>query len=87
MFPDYNLLNMEYYRTNDGQIQADMARRLGIILEQYHQQIKGSEKYEVTLTLSVLQTLLTNCIELLNHLKKKDKIVNPLFNSINEAEI
>jgi len=38
---------MEYFRTDDGQIQADLARRLGIVLEQYHYQIKSDEKYEV----------------------------------------
>jgi hypothetical protein len=70
---------MEYYRTDDGQIQADLARRLGIVLEQYHQQIKSEEKYEVSLCLSILQMLLTNCIELLNNLKDRDKKDNPFY--------
>jgi len=70
---------MEYFRTDDGQIQADLARRLGIVLEQYHHQIKSEEKYEVSLCLSILQTLLTNCIELLNKLKKIDKKGNPFY--------
>ncbi|MDP3667804.1 MAG: hypothetical protein Q8R50_14065 [Sediminibacterium sp.] len=68
---------MEYFRTDDGQIQADYARRLGIILKQYHEQIIATEKYEVSLSLSILQSLLTNCIELLNNLKSGDKKKNP----------
>jgi hypothetical protein len=70
---------MEYFRTDDGQIQADYARRLGIILKQYHEQINTTEKYEVSLSLSILQSLLTNCIELLNNLKSGDKKKNPFY--------
>lgn len=70
---------MEYFRTEDGQIQADYARRLGIILKQYHEQIIATEKYEVSLSLSILQSLLTNCIELLNNLKSSDKKKNPFY--------
>lgn len=68
---------MEYFRTEDGQIQADLARRLGIVLKQYHQ-INVIEKYEVSLCLSILQSLLTNCVELLNGLKSSDTRNNPL---------
>lgn len=71
---------MEYFRTEDGQIQADLARRLGIMLKQYHSQIISSEKYEVSLSLSILQTLLTNCVELLNNLQTRDKQNNPFYN-------
>lgn len=70
---------MQYFRTDDGQIQADLARRLGIVLKQYHLQIISSEKYEVSLSLSILQTLLTNCVELLNNLKTRDEQSNPLY--------
>lgn len=70
---------MEYFRTEDGQIQADLARRLGIVVKQYHKQIFTSEKYEVSLCLSILQTILTNCIELLNGLKTRDEQNNPLY--------
>lgn len=69
---------MEYFRTKDGQIQADHARRLGIILKQYREQIISTEKYEVSLTLTILQSLLTNCVELLNRLKEGEKKNNPL---------
>jgi hypothetical protein len=70
---------MQYFRTDDGQIQADYARRLGIILKQYHEQIIATEKYEVSLSLSILQSLLTHCIELLNNLKSSDKKKNPFY--------
>ncbi len=70
---------MEYYKTEDGQIQADFARRLGIILNQYRKQVISTEKYEVSLTLSILQSLLTNCVELLNQLKNSDKVKNPFY--------
>lgn len=78
---------MEYYRTNDGQIQADLARRLGIILRQYHEKINVLEKYEVSLSFSILQTLLTNCVELLNKLPKKEKGNNPIYHSPISSEI
>ena len=42
---------MEYFRTQNRQIQADYARRFGIILKQYREQIISTEKYEVSLTL------------------------------------
>lgn len=48
---------MEHERTFDGQIHASIAKRIGVILEQY----KGD--YEVTLCLSLLQTLLTQFTE------------------------
>jgi HEPN pEK499 p136 len=71
---------MEYFRTEDGQIQADFARRLGIVLKQYHQ-INLLEKYEVSLSLTILQSLLTNCTELLNGLKSRETRENPLYKS------
>ena len=75
----YKFNFMEYFRTEDGQMQADLARRLGIVLKQYHNCILTSQKYEVSLCLSILQTLLTNCVELLNGLKTKDQKCNPLY--------
>lgn len=70
---------MEYYRTDDGQIQADLAKRLGMVLKQYHEQVSSNEKYEVSLCLSILQTLLTNCVELLNGLKDKQRKNDPFY--------
>ncbi len=68
---------MEYFRTKNGQIQADLSFRLGQILMQYTQQIKSEDKYEVTLCLAILQKLLTNCVELLNSMSKRARINNP----------
>ena len=70
---------MEYNRTDDGQIKADLANRLGIILKQYREIQHFSEKYEITLCLAILQILLTNCVELLNDIKKIQKHNNPFF--------
>lgn len=70
---------MEYFRTEDGQIQADLAKRLGIILEQYYKLSTDESKYEVTLTLAILQSLLTNCVELMNGLSRYNKKENPLY--------
>ncbi len=78
---------MEYYRTNDGQIQADLARRLGIVLKQYHEKINPPEKYEVSLSFSILQTLLTNCVELLNRIPKRKRENNPIYHSPISSEI
>jgi len=72
---------MEYYRTDDGQIQADLARRLGIVLEQYHREIRSHEKYELSLCLSILQMLSTNTMELLKKLKGSEKKLNPFYNT------
>lgn len=70
---------MEYYRTDDGQIQADLAKRLGVVLKQYHEQVSSNEKYEVSLCLSILQTLLTNCVELLDGLKGGQRRNDPFY--------
>ncbi len=54
---------MEHEKTHDKQIHASVAKRIEIILKQY----KGP--YEVTLCLSLLQTLLTQCLERQNSTK------------------
>ena len=54
---------MEYYRTDKGQIYADIAYRLGKIVTQYEKLSVNEEKFEATLTIAVLQNLLTNCSE------------------------
>lgn len=59
---------MEYERTDDGEIQADFARRVGQVLVQYdqwRQQVPTVEQYESTLTIALLQSLLTMCQELI----------------------
>jgi hypothetical protein len=59
---------MEYERTEDGQIQAAFAQRLGQLLVQYdhwRQQVPEAEQFESTLTIALLQSLLTMCQELI----------------------
>ena len=58
---------MEYFRTETGQIYADIAYRLGRIVTQYERVSINEEKFEATLYIAVLQNLLTNCSE---HLKQ-----------------
>ncbi len=64
---------MEYDRRSiNDPIRASLAFRLGKVLESYYKNLsEKDDEYEVTLTLAILQTLLTNCIELLNRTKKK----------------
>jgi len=54
---------MEYYRTEKGQIYADFAYRQLRIIDQYERMSIGEEKFEATLYVTVLQSLLTNCQE------------------------
>ena len=59
---------MEYARTASGQIQADFARRAGQLLLQYERlsrALPAKDRYESTLTLALLQSMLTICWELL----------------------
>lgn len=66
---------MEYYRTEDGQIQADFARRLGLALRQYRKQSEESaQDYFDTLSLSVLQSLLVRCMHLTKDLASSSRI-------------
>jgi hypothetical protein len=59
---------MEYERTPDGQIQAAFAARAGLLLRQYQSMTKGlppEDRFEGTLAVAILQSLLTICAELL----------------------
>lgn len=59
---------MEYERTEDGQIQAAFAQRAGQLLVQYDQfrkQLPIDRQFESTLTIALLQAMLTMCQELL----------------------
>lgn len=61
---------MEYRRTDDAQIQADFAGRVGQILMQYESlktKLPIEEQYEATLSIALLQTMLTQCQELLKN--------------------
>jgi len=64
-------LKMEYERTEDAQIQADFANRVGQILLQYERlklALPDDQQFEVTLTIALLQSMLTQCWELLKRL-------------------
>ena len=61
---------MEYERTEDGQIQADFALRAGQLLVQYdhlRHQLPSEQQFEATLTIALLQSMLTMCHELLRN--------------------
>ena len=67
---------MEYIETSDGQIQADFARRVGQVLLHYEAGMthrRPLDCYEATLTICLLQSLLTTCVELINSKSKKDR--------------
>jgi hypothetical protein len=67
---------MEYIETQDGQIQADFARRIGHVLLHYEaamERISPQDSYEATLTICLLQALLTNCVELIKSKNRKDR--------------
>ncbi len=63
----------EYFRSENNQIQADLAYRLGKIVLQYEKANLYEKKYEVTLYLSTLQLLLTNCQELYRSMRHNDR--------------
>jgi len=67
---------MEYYRTEKGQIYADIAYRLGRIITQYEKLNVNEEKFEATLYIAVLQNLLTNCSE---HVKQMTQQPDSIF--------
>lgn len=69
---------MEYWRNKKHKIQADFALRVGRIAKQYEHNVvllDHEEKYEATLTICLLQSLLTICQELIramnNHEREK----------------
>jgi hypothetical protein len=62
---------MYYYQEPNNRIQADIARRIGIIVLQYEQTSRPEkDDFSVTLHLCALQNLLTNCIELFKAMSK-----------------
>lgn len=67
---------MEYERTEDGQIQADFAGRAGQVLlqyDQFKQKLPADQQFEATLAIALLQTMLTQCYELLKKYRHPDK--------------
>ena len=66
---------MECIETPDSQMQADFARRVGRVVLHYEAAMERSDpqgSYEATLTICLLQALLTNCIELIKSRNKQD---------------
>lgn len=76
---------MEYARQFDG-IQAGFALNSGKLLVQYYShatELPPNEQYEGTLAVCVLQSLLTQCIELLKYMESEpiqreffDQVIN-----------
>ncbi len=67
---------MEYFRQPENQIQAGFALRSGKLLAQYinlRDNLKPEERYDATLTVCVLQALLTTCSELRTTMEKQRK--------------
>jgi hypothetical protein len=67
---------MEYERTEDGQIQADFAARVGQVLLQYDhlkEKLAVEQQFEATLTICLLQSMLTQCQQLLDRLHYPDR--------------
>lgn len=66
----------EYYRDPENRIRADFALRAGRLLSQYLS-VSGSfapsQRYEATLTICVLQALLTQCTELIKEMSAEDR--------------
>ena len=55
---------MQYWFTEDWQIYANLAYRLGMVLVQYKDEFNTkSEKYEVSLCIAVLSTILPRNVE------------------------
>lgn len=70
--------SVEYFREPNNRIQAGFALNAGRLMVQY-QEMAGSlpkaSRYEATLAICVLQSLLTNCSELLDSMKRHLKEV------------
>jgi hypothetical protein len=68
---------MEYFREQNNTIQADFALRAGKLLKQYSiltTQVPPKDKYDATLAICVIQSLLTICSELLSAMKYSKKV-------------
>lgn len=67
---------MFYFEKEENQLQAGLALRIGKLLKQYQTtqlQLDKKEQYDATLVICCLQTLLTNCKELLDATHHKNK--------------
>lgn len=64
---------MEYFRDERNQIYADIAHRLGKIVVQYDQMILSKDKFDSTLHLAVLQSLMSRCNEHVKQMTRSDR--------------
>lgn len=69
-----------YYEDPEGKIRADFALRIGKLYREYERRlpsIPANERYEATLNLTLLHSLLTTCTELLKHMPERRKFDKP----------
>jgi hypothetical protein len=67
---------MEYFRDENNRMRAGFALHVGRLLDQYtkfNEGITPSERYDATLAISLLHSLLANCWELIVAMKKNQK--------------
>ncbi|MBN2863715.1 MAG: hypothetical protein JXN62_11160 [Bacteroidales bacterium] len=64
---------MEYFRNPENQIYADLAYRLGRIVNQYEKSVPDNEKFEATLYIAILQNLITNSNEYVRQMTKSTR--------------
>lgn len=77
---------MQYFKTDENLISADIAYRMGRILVQYEQANIREPKFLDTLRLSTLQILLTNCQEEIRAMSKNDRKKCTFSSNISESE-
>lgn len=69
-----------YYEDPEGKVRADFALRVGKLYREYEGRlplIPPDERYEATLNLALLHSLLTTCMELLKHMPQKREFEKP----------
>jgi hypothetical protein len=67
---------MEYFRDENNRIQAGFALNAGKLLVQYNkfsESLSTNEQYDATLSICILQSLLTICSELIAAMRKHDR--------------
>lgn len=70
---------MEYWREKGNEVQAGLALNAGLLLKQYlthAESLPEEKKYDATLTICILQSLLTSCQEFLDAMSENH---GPLF--------
>lgn len=77
---------MEYYRDHKSQIYADMAYRLGKIVTQYEKFVLNEDKFESTLYISVLQSLIVYGNEHIKNMSRREKMNSIFRKNISEID-